>query len=295
MPGVTTVPVRPAAAPSPGSRPRFLIVVIALVVCGVSPSSLRAQTDYYNTDRGRPVQVEDAYSTERNAFELKLAPVKLERSRSGLYEWEVEPEIAYGILPRTHIEVGLPIHYTDLGGGARRSGIGGLDLSLMHNLNTESRFLPALGARADLAVPVGLLAPERAIATFTGMATRTFTWMRFHLNGQYSPGAAPAGPAGGTTSPLGRVEKPRWFAGLAADKVFPLRSFLITAEVFAQQSMRADAIVNYNVGTGVRYQWSPTLALDAGVGHRLTGSGRPWYVTFGSAYAFGLASFISGD
>lgn len=295
MPGVPTVSARSAPARTPGSRSRLLIAAITLVAAGVSPSSLRAQTDYYNTDRGRPVQVEDAYATERNAFELKLAPVKLERSRNGQYEWEVEPELAYGIFPRTHIEVGLPIHYTDLGGGARRSGIGGVDLSLMHNLNTESRFLPALGVRADLIVPVGALAPERTYASVTGMATRTFSWMRFHLNGQYTPGRGPTEPTGGTASVRGGVEKPRWFAGLAADKVFPLRSFLITAEVFAQQSMRANSDVNYNVGTGVRYQWSPTLALDAGVGHRLTGTERPWYVTFGSAYAFGLTGFISGD
>jgi hypothetical protein len=39
------------------------------------PLSVAAQTDYYNTDAGRPITVEDAYATERYAFELQLAPV----------------------------------------------------------------------------------------------------------------------------------------------------------------------------------------------------------------------------
>src|SRR5215213_2714705 len=50
--------------------------VLAVLVRG-APAG--AQTDYYNTDEGRPVRVEDAYPTERYAFELQLAPVRLER------------------------------------------------------------------------------------------------------------------------------------------------------------------------------------------------------------------------
>ncbi|MBA3405624.1 MAG: hypothetical protein H0U13_13250, partial [Gemmatimonadaceae bacterium] len=65
----------------------------------LSPPLLGAQTDYYNTDAGRPVQIEDAYATERYAFELKLAPVRLERAIGGVYNFGIEPEIAYGILP----------------------------------------------------------------------------------------------------------------------------------------------------------------------------------------------------
>src|SRR4029453_3509588 len=66
------------------------------------PAAAGAQTDYYNTDAGRPIRVEDAYPTERYGFELQLAPLRLERSRGGVYNWGVEPELAYGVLPRTH-------------------------------------------------------------------------------------------------------------------------------------------------------------------------------------------------
>jgi hypothetical protein len=66
----------------------------------------------------------------------------------------------------------------------------------------------------------------------------------------------------------------------------------VTGEVFAQQPLHPADPVEYTVGTGIRYQSSPTLALDVGVGRRLTGEEKAWYVTFGTAYAFALASLI---
>ena len=116
----------PLAEPRTGPRSLRLIAPALLVVCA---HTVHAQTDYYNTDRGRPVQIEDAYVTERYAFELKLAPVKLERERGGVYNWGVEPEIAYGIFPRTQIEIGLPLVYREAG-PQRTSGIAGLEFSI---------------------------------------------------------------------------------------------------------------------------------------------------------------------
>ena len=85
----------------------MLATSCALALALLVPAAAHGQTDYYNTDRGRPVQVEDAYVTERHAFELKLAPVRLERTNGGAYNWGLEPEIALGILPRTQVELGV--------------------------------------------------------------------------------------------------------------------------------------------------------------------------------------------
>src|SRR5439155_15461541 len=100
----------------------LLLLPLLLLV----PSGVCAQTDFYNTDRGRPIQIEDAYATERHAFELKLAPVRLERASRGVYNWGLDPEIAYGILPRTQVELGAPFAYIDDGAGGRNYGLGGL-------------------------------------------------------------------------------------------------------------------------------------------------------------------------
>ena len=281
----------------------FRNLLLAGAIAGVSLAvpAIRAvaQTDYYNTDRGRPVQIEDAYPTERYAFELKLAPVRLERARGGVYSWEVDPEIAYGFLPRTQLDVGVPIAYADVG-SEHRAGLAGLDLSALYNLNAETTTLPALGVRADVLVPVGNLAPDRAYGSFTGLATRTFPALRIHANAQYTLGSAPgvdSSPSvGGTSVALDEnaAELSRWLAGVVVDKTLPLHSVLFSAEAYARQPIISSQDVEYVVGTGVRYQLNTLLAVDAGVGRRLNGASRAWYVTFGTAYAFGVASLMPG-
>jgi hypothetical protein len=265
--------------------------VTLLLVFGfgvASSTQLHAQTDYYNTDRGRPVQVEDAYAAERYAMELKLAPVRLERVQGGAYSWGVDPEIAYGFMPRTHVELGLPLVAHDVA-GARRSGIAGLELSLMHNLNAETEGLPAFGVRADVLLPVGNLAPGRAYPSLTAMATRTWTMARIHVNAQYTAGTS---LTTASSADAGAAELSRWLAGAAIDKTFPLRSTLVTAELYGRQPLLDGEAVEFTAGIGARHQVSPTVALDAGIGRRLNGDGAGWYVTFGSAYAFSIASLF---
>ncbi|GLC25168.1 transporter [Roseisolibacter agri] len=241
-----------------------------------------AQTDYYNTDAGRPITVEDAYPVERRALELQLAPLRLERARGGTYHWGVEPEVAVGILPRTQLEVGLPFAFVERG-AQRASGLAGVELSVLHNLNVETA-LPALAVAADVLVPAGGLGPERAYPSVKGIATRTLPWARFHLNGQYTFGTeSDAGTDAGT------AELSRWQAGVAVDRTLPLRSLLLTGEVVARRPLRADdAAVEWNSGAGARYQLSPRVAADAGAGYRLTGDDRGWYATVGAAVVVGM-------
>jgi hypothetical protein len=276
--------------------------VAAAAVVGAAASRAGAQTDYYNTDRGRPVQVEDAYAAERHAFELKLAPARLEwAAGEGNASWEIEPEIAYGLLPRTHVEIGVPVAFTTTASGARRNGVAGLELSLMHNLNAETRTVPALGLRADVLAPVGPLAPERTYTTFTGMLTRTFRPLRVPVTAQVTAGAAPRLPTSvpsltSEESSSGAERLSRWLAGVAVDKTFPLHSVLLTAELLARQPLvRAEKDTELVAGAGLRLQASPTIALDLGLGRRIDASRGPWYATFGTAYSFGLRALMSGD
>jgi hypothetical protein len=48
--------------------PRRTIVLVSLAALSAIPGTAGAQTDYYNTDAGRPLRIEDAYPTERYAF-----------------------------------------------------------------------------------------------------------------------------------------------------------------------------------------------------------------------------------
>ena len=260
------------------SVPRAALLGAALALAARESG---AQTDYYNTDAGRPITVEDAYPVEHRAVELQLAPLRLERARGGVYRWALEPEVAVGILPRTQVEVGLPLAVVDAGALGTTAGLAGVELSVLHNLNTETA-IPALGVAGELLLPVGGLGPSQAFASVKGIATKTFRRARVHANAAYTLGDRP------DADEVGLADLPRWMVGVAADRTFPLRSLLVTAEVVARQPLVAAEEVEWGTAAGTRYQFTPRWALDAGVGYRLTGDERPWSVTFGGAYAFGL-------
>lgn len=257
----------------------------AVATALVTAHPAMAQTDYYNTDEGRPVRVEDAYPVERYAFEVQVAPLRMERADGGTYEWEFEPELAYGILPYTQVEIGFPLAVRAGEEGRSRLGLGGIHVSALYNLNVESRTLPAFAVSGNAVLPVGKFAPERIYPSLKGIATRTFGFARFHVNGQYTFGPSPDAEADvGETS--------RWMAGLAVDKTFPLRSTLLIADVVAEQPLQAGEDLEWTAEAGLRYQLDPFFALDAGVGRRIAGHDPGWFFTFGAARAFAVRSLI---
>ncbi len=262
--------------------------LLTAILLAVPVSPLLAQTDYYNTDTGRPLLVEDAYALERRGFELQMAPMRLTRSRGGVYTWGVEPELAYGIANRIQLEIGVPIAYVDQRTAGGGTGISGIEMSLLHTLNVETS-LPAFAIAGDLLLPAGRFAPSRAYASVKGIMTRTFPSARVHVNAQYTFGAdltsASAAPVGGSAQ---NIEVSRWIAGAAIDKTLPLRSLLMSAEVYARQSLRPGEPVEWNTGVGVRYQVAPRWVMDGGLGRALTRTDHAWFLTGGGAYAFGL-------
>jgi hypothetical protein len=245
-----------------------------------------AQTDYYNTDAGRPIAVEDAYAIERRAVEIQLAPLRLSRGPGGVYTWALEPAIAVGLLPRTQLEVGFPLVHLDRRAGGGATGLGGLDLSVLYTLNAETS-LPALGVVADVLLPVGAMASGDPYPSLKLIATKTFSGARFHANAQHTFAGRQVRAHGLGDEPA-IDEISQWMAGLAVDRTFPLHSLLVTAELVARQPLPLGDDVAWSTGTGLRYQLGPRLAADAGAGYRLTGSENGWFVTFGGAVSVGL-------
>lgn len=265
-------------------RGRRLALGLALFALPLLASRGNAQTDYYNTDAGRPIAVEDAYPIEYRALEFQIAPLRLERAGGGVYSWGLEPEIAAGLLPRTQVEVGFPLVYTDHGLGERSTGLAGIEIAALHNLNVET-MIPALALGAEVLLPVGGLGPERAYPSVKGIVTKTFPAARFHLNGQYTFGDdIVLDPAEGAH---GAGELSRWMGGIAVDHTLPLRSLLLTAEVVARQPLIEASELEWNTAAGARYQWSPRVAVDGGAGYRLTGD-NGWFATFGAALSIGM-------
>jgi hypothetical protein len=260
---------------------------VPLMCAALLPRGAAAQTDYYNIDAGRPVAIEDAFPVERYAFELQAAPVRLERRSGGIYRWAVEPELAYGALPRTQLEVGFPMVFADNALSGRQYGLAGVHASFLHNLNVETETLPALALAGEIALPVGGHASDGIVTSAKAILTRTFVFGRMHANARYTFGDAPQPNETEAAEPHAR-----WMAGVAIDRTFPLRSMLIIAEVYASQPMASDAALEWNAGTGFRYQYSPRLAVDAGIGRTLAGHERDWHLTVGAAYAFAIRALM---
>ncbi|HEY0970126.1 MAG TPA: hypothetical protein VGE02_04005 [Gemmatimonadales bacterium] len=269
-------------------RPRILPSVAIAAAMALPWAAAGAQTDYFNTDAGRPLTVQDASVIERHVIELQAAPVRLERASGGRYSWGVEPELAWGVLSFTQLEVGLPLVVQDgVGGADRRAGVAGVHLSLLHSLNTESRTLPAFALGAATLLPAGPLAPSSAYGTFTGVMTRSFGFGRVHLNG-----SATVGPTPRAADDEGAAELSRWEAGLAVDRALPFRSTLIAAELVARHPLDDAADLAWQVGAGVRRQLDPRWVLDAGLSRTVTGDHRPWSLTVGAAYAFAVPALM---
>jgi hypothetical protein len=248
--------------------------------------TLAAQTDFYNTSVGRPLRIEDAVPVEYRAVELNLAPVRLDVMSRDTRFWSLHPETTIGFLPRTQLQVALPLAYVDAPATSAH-GVAGLDVSVMHALNMETS-IPALAVAGDISLPVGPLGGTSTYGTLKGIVTRTLPWARFHANAQVT-----AGPSTSTDDPTTSVandsrDLSRWLAGLAVDKTFVFHSLLVTAESFAEQPISSGASVAWSAGAGLRYQLDPRWTMDAGIGRRFTGDNRAWYVTLGSAYSLGL-------
>ncbi len=256
-----------------GHTQRAALVALAMFA---SASGLHAQTDWYNTDRGRPLRTSDALVMERHAFEFHLAPLTFTRS-GGVSSWEAEPELGWGILPRTQFEVGVPIASAASLGRDAQVAARGVHLGLMHALNAETLLFPGLAVGVDALLPTGGRRAEQAHGSVILAATRTARAGRMHLNF-----AQHVGPRDDP-----RAEVPRWRAGLALDRPIPLRTMLVGAEVYADEPL-AGGEVRWTVGSGLRWQLAPRLAFDVGVARTMTGAQRGWSITTGHAIEFGL-------
>lgn len=251
-----------------------------LVTAIAVPAVARAQTDYYNLDAGRPLRVEDALVIERHALEWQMAPFRLSGARGMKTAFSVEPELAWGVLPRTQMEIGVPVQRGGLSG--RTIGAAGMDVSLLHALNTETRTWPALALSVGTLLPAGPFGPDRALVSIGGIATRTMSAGRVHLNAAVTPG----------TSSVRADEASRWRIGLAADRTFVVQSTLLGADVVAEQPL-GGGDVQWSAAVGMRRQVGPRSAVDLGVGRRLAEGGE-WFVTAGSALSFGLLHRFGG-
>jgi hypothetical protein len=157
--------------------------VLALVGCLIG-GRLAAQTDYYNTDAGRPVRIEDATPTARFAFDFHFPTARVERLDGGVTRTRVEPAFSYGILPRTAVEVRAAFVFREPA-ATPRAGMSGVGVGLVSALNAETRHLPGLALAAELFAPTGSAKTGGPAYSLRSLVTRTTTLARVHANVTY--------------------------------------------------------------------------------------------------------------
>ncbi len=276
---------------------RRAAAVAATVVMGSVPGTAWAQTDFYNLDKDRPLRVEDAYATKRYAFELKMAPLTLAQTRDGTIQYRPSVEVKHGLLPGLEVAAGLHLAADRRPTGEPRQAYTQLELTSLLNLTTETRWLPALGVRVTGHIPVE--GENASTVEVRGLATRSLLGpVRAHVNGGWS---------------FGDDAHERWWGGIALDYVLPFRHLLLLVETWVAEPARRgtdtphpppgmptpqipaadEACRRVHSTAGLRYQMSPTLAMDAGIGRTLTGTpGKDWLLTFGLTYEFAVRALM---
>lgn len=264
-------------------RPRSPLLLATLMLGLHAP--LAGQIDYRNLDDDRPVLTEDAYPVERHAFEI-LLPYAYEREPGGANLHAFTPEIEYGVIRNGQLGVKLALAGAQVGGNTGW-GLAGLRAFGLFNLNTESRLLPALSARADLLLPVGSLGGDATRVSLKAIATRSWGRTRFHANAAWTFG---------DEQQLAAVEPGnRWSYSLAVDRTLFRQSTLLVGEVVALRPVRGSPI-EIDAALGARYQWTTTTVFDVGVRRRLRQvAGPDIAITVGFSHAFALPWLMPRD
>lgn len=221
--------------------------------------------DVRNTATGRPFRVEDALTVPRYALDLHLVPAWSAAGRTG--QLSLRPGLHYGLVPRTQIEIELPL--------VRRTGadeyadVAGVKLGAQHNLNVERRVWPALAVDASVLLAAGEV--RRAHPAVKGIATKTFKWGRLNASSEAFFGNEASGSR--AMSSLAR-----WETGVAIDRLFPRNALLSGLEVVGRRPMDPLAGVQWSAAAGARYQLTPVVMLDGRVSRAFTGARQGWDV-----------------
>jgi hypothetical protein len=298
---------------------------IAFVLVCAAGVSAGAQAEYRNLEGGRPVRIADATPTERNALELDLTSIRVDRLSLGRYRLQIEPRVSYGILPRTEISLRALGFYRERS-ATPRGTVAGFGIGGEYLLKMESLRSPAISLAGEMWIPTGPNSSRNAYSV-KGLVTRSFPAGRVHLNASYGTyairvpvpppgqstlippivdGPCMVSPASGGLTPslLCMGEAPtvtsaaalrpgmntgvHWLAGIGADHSFPLRSILIVADVFTERYEGIGRPTDWTAELGGRAQITPRFVADVGIGRRFRSVSQSWFVTFGTTISLAI-------
>jgi hypothetical protein len=253
------------------------IATIALLLVFATAASAYA-IDHKNLDEGRPLRLEDAYPIAHGEFAIE-AGAGFTLQRRGADRGLFPVELLYGPLPNLQVGIGTTLS-TDPHEIDDRPKSGDLRLSALYNFNQETLTLPAFAVKLGLDAPTGVDAHGFGVEA-KGIVTKSIERLSLHLNAGYEF----------ITSSQGDERDGRYKLAFGAS--YPIgaprftRATLI-GDVFAEQSLHRGDPTTVGTEVGLRYQLTPRIVWDVGVGTEFAGPAERSRFSFTTGLSVGF-------
>jgi len=235
-----------------------LLTPVLLVVMTAGPVHA---VDHSNLDEGRPLRLDDAYSIADGELALEVGG-GFALPRRGSNRGVFPGEVLYGAYPNLQLAVGTTFS-TDPHDIDDRRKSGDLHFTGLYNFNQETIGLPAFALKLGLDTPTGIDGHGYAVE-FKGIVTKSIERLSLHLNAGYEffTGTSRAERDGRYKLALGAsypVGAPRF------------TRLTLVGDLFAEQSPRHGEPTSLGIEVGVRYQLTPRMVWDVGMGTEFAG------------------------
>jgi Putative MetA-pathway of phenol degradation len=254
-----------------------ILVMLSLMLSAAAVTGAFA-IDHTNLDEGRPLRLEDAYPIAHGEIAIETGlGVTLPRRGNDRVLFPVE--LLYGAWPNLQLSIGTLLS-TDPRGIDDRPKSGDLRLGALYNFNQETITVPALAIKVGLDAPTGVGAHGVAVEV-KGIVTKSIERLSVHLNTGYEFLTASRDSerdgryklAFGASYPVGAPQFTR--ATLVGD-------------VFAEQAIWRGDPTTLGTEVGVRYQLTPRLVWDSGVGTEFAGPANRSMFFLATGLSFGF-------
>lgn len=254
-----------------------IVVGLCLMLNAIAVTEVSA-IDHTNLDEGRPVRLEDAYPIANGEIAVE-AGMGFTVARRGNTRGVFPVELFYGVLPNLQIGLGTVLS-TDPREIDDRPKSADLRFSALYNFNQETIALPALAIKVSLDAPTGVGAHGVAVE-IKGIITKSIERLSLHLNTGYEF----------LTWTRENERDGRYKLALGASYPIGAPQFTratLIADVFAEQAARRGDPTTVGTELGVRYQLTPRLVWDGGLGTEFAGPSHrsAFFLTTGFSFAF---------
>ncbi len=254
-----------------------IVTVSVLTLLVLAPSEVFA-IDHGNLDAGRPLRLEDAYTIADGEIAIE-GGARFTLQRRGSNQGVFPVEVLYGAYPNLQLSIGTSLS-TDPRDVDDRPKSGDLQVSALYNFNQETISLPAFAVGLGVDTPTGVQAHGYGIDV-KGIITKSIGRLSLHLNAGYEF----------LISTPREDRDGRYQLSLGASYPIAAPQFTratLVGDVFAEQSTQRSEPPFVGIEIGLRYQLTPRMVWDVGVGTEFAGPAHrsDLFLTTGVSFGF---------